>query len=122
MFPEAGKQKIRVSTLHHYLLSWQNDETWRIDTLPAAAQPTTLNVALQTDAGILLGGNKTLVQPRLGRQDGAALQLWDPKTGNLEFIDLGGERNRSEVRQLVKLDDRHVLVLVGRGEYLVLGF
>jgi len=60
------------------------------------------------------------VQPRFGRQDGAALQLWSPRLGSLEFIDLGGERNRLEVRQLVRLDASHVLVLVAGGEHLVL--
>ena len=59
------------------------------------------------------------VQPRIGRQDAAALQLLRPD-GTVGFVDLGGERNRLEVRQLVRLDDGHVLVLVAGGEHLIL--
>lgn len=121
LFPDLKKAPLTVSTLHHLLLTRQNGQQWRIDTLPRAAQLTPVNAALEIPAGILLGGNKEVVQPRIGRQAAAALQLLTPD-GRVEFIDLGWERNRVEVRQLVRLDEDHVLVVVAEGEHLVLGW
>jgi hypothetical protein len=108
-----------VSTLEHLRLTRRNGSNWTAEPLPRTAQITTLNCALEIPQGILLGGNKMEVQPRIGRQDAAALQLLRPD-GTVGFVDLGGERNRLEVRQLVRLDDGHVLVLVAGGEHLIL--
>ena len=108
-----------VTTLEHLRLVRRKGGGWSAEPLPRAAQITTLNCALETPQGILLGGNKMEVQPRIGRQDAAALQLLRPD-GTVAFIDLGGARNRLEIRQLVRLDDDHVLVLVAGGEHLIL--
>ena len=78
--------------------------------LPAAAQITTLNVALATPLGVLLGGNTLEVLPRIGRQDAAALQLLRPD-GSVQFIDLGGERNRAEVREIRAVGESYWIVL-----------
>jgi len=59
------------------------------------------------------------VQPRIGRQDAAAVQLLRPD-GTVTFVDLGGKRNRLEVRQFARLDERNILILVAGGEHLVL--
>ena len=117
LFPGLTGEPQAVTTLHHLLLTLTSGG-WRADTLPRAAQITTLNAALATEAGVWLGGNKTEVQPRIGRQDAAALQLLRPD-GTVEMIDLGGANNRREVRQLVRLDERNLLVVVAGGEHLV---
>ena len=119
LFGELKSPPQAVSSLEHLLLTRRNGGDWSSEPLPRATQITTLNCALEIPQGILLGGNKLEVQPRIGRQDAAALQLLRPD-GTVTFIDLGGERNRLEVRQLVRLDDGHVLVLVGGGEHLIL--
>lgn len=121
LFPATQKEPQEVNTLAHLQLVRQNGGNWKVDTLLRAAQITTLNCVLEVPQGILLGGNKQHVQPRIGRQDAAALQLLR-ENGSVEFIDLGGARNHLEVRQLVRLDDRHVLVVVGEGEHLILSW
>ncbi len=98
-FPDLTGEPERVETLAHLRLRVATDGTISVDTLPRAAQLTTLSVALLTPDGILLGGNRLEVLPRVGRQDAAALQLLRPD-GTVQFIDLGGERNRAEVRAI----------------------
>jgi hypothetical protein len=119
LFPAVQKEPQVVNTLAHLRLIRQNGDNWKVDTLPRSAQITTLNCALEIPQGLLLGGNKHHVQPRIGRQDAAALQLLS-EDGRVHFIDLGGARNHLEVRQLVRLDEQHVLIIVGGGEHLVL--
>ncbi|WP_020569050.1 FG-GAP repeat domain-containing protein [Neolewinella persica] len=119
LFPSIQKEPQVVNTLAHLQLVRQNGGNWNVEALPRAAQITTVNCALEVPQGILLGGNKHHVQPRIGRQDAAALQLLR-EDGSVTFIDLGGARNHQEVRQLVRLDDRHILVVVGEGEHLIL--
>lgn len=119
LFGELENPAQTVTTLEHLRLVRDNGGSWSWETLPRAAQITTLNCALEIPQGTLLGGNKMEVQPRIGRQDAAALQLLRPD-GTVEFIDLGGARNRLEVRQLARLDDGHVLVVVAGGEHLIL--
>jgi hypothetical protein len=121
LFPTVEKEPQVVNTLDHLRLIRQNGGDWRIDTLPRAAQITTLNCVLEVPQGILLGGNKHHVQPRIGRQDAAALQLLSDD-GRVDFIDLGGTRNHLEIRQLVRLDETHVLIVVGQGEHLILSW
>lgn len=121
LFPGIQQNPQVMNTLQHLRLIRQNGGKWQVDTLPRATQITTLNCALEIPQGVLLGGNKHHVQPRIGRQDAAALQLLRAD-GSVEFIDLGGERNHLEVRQLVRLDERYVLVVVGAGEHLLLGW
>ena len=119
LLPDLDAEAQTVNTLAHYRLERQNGGQWTANPLPRAAQITTLNCALAIDRGILLGGNKSEVQPRIGRQDAAALQLLRPD-GTVEFIDLGGRNNRLEVRQLVRLDERNILVVVAGGRHLIL--
>jgi antitoxin (DNA-binding transcriptional repressor) of toxin-antitoxin stability system len=119
LFSKLKNPPQTVSTLEHLRLTRRNGSNWTAESLPRATQITTLNCSLEIPQGILLGGNKMEVQPRIGRQDAAALQLLRPD-GTVGFVDLGGERNRLEVRQLVRLDDGHVLVLVAGGEHLIL--
>jgi hypothetical protein len=121
LFPAIQKEPQVVETLAHLRLVRQQGGNWQMDTLPRAAQITTLNCALEIPQGTLLGGNKYHVQPRIGRQDAAALQLL-AEDGRVDFIDLGGARNHLEVRQLVRLDEQHALILVGDGEHLVLNW
>lgn len=108
-----------TDNLEHLVVSVTEDNVYTVDTLPRASQITTLNCVLQIPQGILLGGNKLEMLPRIGRQDAAALQLLLP-AGTVKLIDLGGARNRVEVRQLLRLDDEHVLIVVNEGEHLVL--
>ena len=119
LFPDLEHEPLVVNTFHHLLLTRRAGGQWAVDTLPRAAQVTSINCALEIGEGVLLGGNKTEVQPRIGRQDAAALQLLRP-AGEVEFIDLGGGRNRREVRQLVRLDEQNVLVVVAGGEHVIL--
>ena len=119
--PVGEVEPVIASSLHHVVQSVSPDNAYAVDTLPRATQITTLNTALQIPQGILLGGNKLRMLPRIGRQDAAALQLLRPD-GTVDFIDLGGARNRSEVRQLLRLDDTHVLVVVAEGEHLILSW
>ena len=121
VFPETDRPSAPVTSLDHVLLTRQNGGDWLVETLPAAAQITTVNTALEVPRGILLGGNKTEVQNYVGPQTAAALQLWKPD-GAVVKIDLGGARNAAEVRQLVRLDETHVLLLIAGGEHLVLGW
>ena len=95
-FPDISVEPKLAETLAHVRLSRDAAGEISITPLPPAAQITPLNVARQTAAGILLGGNKLEVLPSIGRQDAAALQLLRPD-GSVQFIDLGGERNRAEV-------------------------
>ncbi len=118
-FPTVKMTPLRSTTFDHFLLTRNNGGTWESENLPPAAQLTPINCALEIPEGILLGGNKLEVLPRIGRQDAAALQLLRPD-GSIEFIDLGGNRNRLEIRQLVSLGDRHVLLVVAEGEHLIL--
>ena len=87
--------------------------------LPRPTQITPLTAALRVRSGTLLGGNRLQVQPRIGRQDAAALQLLRPD-GTVEFVDLGGANNFREVRQLVKLSETETLVVFAEGECLIL--
>jgi hypothetical protein len=120
-FPGLQVQPKTASSFHHLMLTRLNGSNWTVDTLPLATQITTVNCALEMEQGILLGGNKTKVLPRIGRQDAAALQLLTPNN-KVEFIDLGGRNNRLEIRQMVRLDDNHVLLVVAEGEHLILGW
>ncbi|SER05374.1 FG-GAP repeat domain-containing protein [Neolewinella agarilytica] len=120
-FPDLSLEPETAETLHHLRLTRLSGLNWKADTLPMATQITTVNCAWEMKEGILLGGNKQEVLPRIGRQDAAALQLLRDDH-SLEFIDLGGANNRLEVRQLVPLDDRHVLIVVAAGEHLILGW
>jgi hypothetical protein len=119
LFQNLKEPPQAVSTLEHLRLTRRNGGDWRAEPLPRTTQITTLNCAMKIPQGILLGGNKMEIQPRIGRQDAAALQLLRPD-GTVAFIDLGGANNRLEVRQLVRLDEDHVLVLVAGGKHLVL--
>lgn len=121
LFSGADVEPQVVTSLEH--MRWKRDgrSPGEWTTLPHPTQITTLNTALSTPQGILLGGNKLEVLPRIGRQDAAALQLLEPD-GTVKFVDLGGARNRLEVRQLVRLDDNHVLVVVAEGEHLILSW
>lgn len=120
-FPGVTVSPQTVQTLSHYALTRTNGGSWIPEELPRAAQVTSVNCALEIPAGILLGGNTLEVLPRIGRQDAAALQLLKPD-GSVELIDLGGGLNRLEIRQLLRLDARHVLVVVAEGEHQVLGW
>ena len=93
---------------------------WRTAALPAATQITPLNVALQLPQGILLGGNRLDVLPRVGRQDAAALQLLRTD-GTVQFIDLGGRRNRAEVHKL-EAAPRGAYVTLHTGEVALVSF
>ena len=119
LFGELKSPPQTVSSLEHLLLTRRNGGDWSSESLPRATQITTINCALEIPQGILLGGNKMEVQPRIGRQDAAAVQLLRPD-GTVTFVDLGGKRNRLEVRQFARLDERNILILVAGGEHLVL--
>jgi len=120
-FPDLKLEPKTAETLHHLCLTRLSGLSWKADTLPIATQITTLNCAYEMREVILLGGNKQEVLPRIGRQDAAALQFFRaPST--VELMDLGGANNRLEVRQLVPLDENHVLVVVAAGEHLILGW
>ncbi len=95
-FPDISVEPKVAETLAHLRLSRNAAGDFSVTPLPPAAQITPLNVARQTPVGILLGGNKLDVLPSIGRQDAAALQLLRPD-GTVQFIDLGGTRNRAEV-------------------------
>lgn len=118
-FSDLKVSAVEVISLHHFLITRNKGGNWDQVELPKGAQIGPVNCALQLDQGILLGGNKLEVLPRIGRQDAAALQLLRPD-GSVEFIDLGGERNRLEVRQLLLLDEGHVLIVLAEGEHLIL--
>ena len=116
-FPDLAGEPERTETLAHLLLRIVGDGSISVDTLPRATQLTTLNVALATPAGILLGGNRLDVLPRIGRQDAAALQLLRPD-GRVQFIDLGGERNRAEVHEIRVVGEAGYRVVLHTGEVL----
>ncbi|MEM6770742.1 MAG: hypothetical protein AAF597_09185, partial [Bacteroidota bacterium] len=118
-FPSITVAPQSMTSLKHYWLYRSEGGGWSKRTLPYVTQIGPVNYALQIPLGTLLGGNKLEVLPRIGRQDAAALQLLRDD-GSVEFIDLGGERNHLEVRQLISLDDRHILVVVAEGEHLIL--
>ena len=109
-FPDLDGEPERAESLAHLYLRIAEDGSITTDTLPRAAQLTPLNVALATPAGILLGGNRLYVLPRIGRQDAAALQLLRPD-GRVQFIDLGGARNRAEVRAIRAVGDEYRVTL-----------
>ncbi|MBB4077586.1 hypothetical protein GGR28_000187 [Lewinella aquimaris] len=110
-FPDLGPPHRTAATLAHARLQRMEDGSWRVTPLPAEAQVTTLNAAVSTPAGILLGGNRLEVLPRVGRQDAAALQLLLPD-GRTVFIDLGGSRNREEVTAITAVGpDRWLISL-----------
>ena len=118
-FPDVAAPPQTAETLHHLRVYREGGKgEWRTAPLPRAAQITPLNVALQVPQGILLGGNRVEVLPRVGRQDAAALQLLRPD-GRVQFIDLGGSRNRAEVRQLTDTP-QGVRVHLHTGEVLLL--
>ncbi|MEM9260070.1 MAG: hypothetical protein AAGA62_10515 [Bacteroidota bacterium] len=119
LFPERAGDSSVITSFHHHRIIAGDDWEFQLDTLPRATQITPLNAVLRIPQGLLLGGNKLEVLPRVGRQDAAALQLLRDD-GSVEFIDLGGENNRLEVRQLFRLDATHVLVVVAEGEHLIL--
>lgn len=118
-FPSVTVDPLVSLTFSHYLLTRNNGGNWRSRSLPPAAQITPVNCALRIPQGTLLGGNKGEVLPRIGRQDAAALQLFRTD-GSIEFINLGNSLNRMEVRQLVQLDESHILIVVAEGEHLIL--
>ena len=109
-FPDLTGEPEQAETLAHLRLRIAVDGSMHIDTLPRASQLTTLNVALATPAGILLGGNRLDVLPRIGRQDAAAVQLLRPD-GRVQFIDLGGVRNRAEVTEIRAVGDEYRVIL-----------
>ena len=109
-FPDLDGEPERAELLAHLHLRIAEDGSLTTDTLPRAAQLTTLNVALATPAGVLLGGNRLDVLPRIGRQDAAALQLLRPD-GRVQFIDLGGARNRAEVRDIRAVGEEYRVTL-----------
>lgn len=121
LLPPARVPYKTVTTLQHLLITRQNGDNWRLDTLPEATQITTLNTALTTNYGIFLGGNKGEVADYAGPRNAAALQLLRPD-GTVRFIDLGNARNAQEVQQLVALDERSILVVVAGGEHFVVRF
>lgn len=92
---------------------------WEVDYLAPELQPVPVNDEVLDGQRTLIAGNLTNVLPRLGRLDGAALQLVD-EFGEVSVVDLGGERNRSMITQIIPLNDRHWLLLVRRGEHLIL--
>lgn len=117
--PFNGVVPIVNEGLEHVTLAVTDENEYTVDTLPRETQITSLNCVLKIPQGTLLGGNKLEVLPRIGRQDAAALQLLRDD-GAIEFVDLGGERNRLEIRQLIRLDESHILVVVTEGEHLIL--
>ncbi|MCP9237650.1 FG-GAP-like repeat-containing protein [Lewinella sp. JB7] len=103
-FPDLREPTRVAATLAHLRLRRDKDGVWTATELPAATQITTLNEAVATPAGLLLGGNRLEVLPRIGRQDAAALQLLRPD-GSVSFVDLGGDRNRREVTALRRVGE-----------------
>ncbi len=120
-FPDVSVAPKRVETLAHVRVSRDAAGAFTLTPLPPAAQITPLNVARQTPVGILLGGNKLDVLPSIGRQDAAALQLLRPD-GRVQFIDLGGERNRAEVRSITAGGPGEWRIGLHTGETLSLRF
>ncbi len=120
-FPDISVAPKRAETLAHVRLSRDAAGAITLTALPPAAQITPLNVARQTPVGILLGGNKLDVLPSIGRQDAAALQLLRPD-GRVQFIDLGGARNRAEVRTITADGRNAWSVRLHTGELLRLQF
>ncbi|CAH1002068.1 hypothetical protein LEM8419_02985 [Neolewinella maritima] len=120
-FPDLRDEPQRAVTLAHWQLRVGADGEVELQDLPTAAQSTTLNVVEPTPMGLLLGGNKLDVLPRIGRQDAAALQLLHPD-GAVQFIDLGAERNRAEVLRIERIDTRKYSVLLHTGELVGVSF
>ena len=120
-FPNLKGQPLKVNTLCHHVLTGDlsTAQTAVATPLPRPTQITPLTAALRVRSGTLLGGNRLQVQPRIGRQDAAALQLLRPD-GTVEFVDLGGANNFREVQQLVKLSETETLVVFAEGECLIL--
>jgi hypothetical protein len=121
LFPALEVEASEAQSFHHIQIKRLNGGNWQLDTLPRATQITTLNAVLEIPEGLLLGGNKREVLPRIGRQDAAALQLLKPD-GSIEFIDLSGGNNRLEIRHLVLLDQNHALIVVSEGNHLLLSW
>jgi hypothetical protein len=121
-FPDlAGVAPRVVRTLAHLTVRPTDGGGWRVSELPRATQITPLHTAVATPVGLLLGGNFLDVLPRIGRQDAAALQLLTPG-GEVDFIDLGGSRNRDRVTRIERLSDRRYRISLHTGDQFTLHF
>nr|WP_256366185.1 VCBS repeat-containing protein [Lewinella sp. W8] len=120
-FPELGAPVGTAEELDNLILYKleAEDVEWEVDYLAPELQPVPVNHEILDGERMLLAGNFTTVLPRLGRLDGAALQLID-EAGEVSVIDLGGVRNRSMITKIVPLDGRHWLLVVREGSHLIL--
>ena len=98
-FSELSVEPLVVETLAHHRVYRDTTGAWKLERLPTSTQVTPLNTAAYTPDGVLLGGNRLDVLPRIGRQDAAALQLLTAE-GEIRWLDLGGARNRAEIGEI----------------------
>jgi hypothetical protein len=120
-FPGLGAAMGTAEELDNLILYKAEAESveWEVDYLAPELQPVPVNDEVLDGGRTLMAGNLTNVLPRLGRLDGAALQLVD-EFGQVTVVDLGEERNRSMITRIVPLDDQHWLLVVRQGNHLIL--
>ena len=112
-FPEIGVEPLVATTLAHHRLRFVEGK-WSAVSLPRAAQLSPVTAALGTPAGILLGGNHLDVLPRIGRQDGAALQLLR-RDGSVTYVTLPRGLNYEAVTSLTAVGQGRIRVASATG-------